>query len=192
MSIPKYLREISDVINTSKNVEIAKIRCKCGCNRFIVYKYTTPMKPNIKHGLNEIIRENNKLYLIKRNFFGKIIKKIKYSDTFYEKPRNVVKVKCQKCNSEYILFDNFKHGYDAINTNYSNAILSDISTGFEEVYHQSLEVFVKIHQDISYDLFQEEFKKMDFETYLNSFDNIEIYGITSNSKKINIWLEETS
>ena len=192
MSIPKYLREISDVINTSKNVAIAKIRCKCGCNRFIAYKYTTLVKPNIKHGLNEIIRENNELYLIKRNFFGKIIKKIKYSDTFYEKPRNVVKVKCQKCNSEYILFDNFKHGYDAINTDYSNAILSDISTGFEEVYHQSLEVFVKIHQDISYDLFQEEFKKMNFENYLNSFDNIEIYGITSNSKKINIWLEETS
>lgn len=192
MSIPKYLREISDVINTSKNVAIAKIRCKCGCNRFIAYKYTTLVKPNIKHGLNEIIRENNELYLIKRNFFGKIIKKIKYSDTFYEKPRNVVKVKCQKCNSEYILFDNYKHGYDAINTDFSNAILSDISTGFKEVYHQSLEVFVKIYQDVSYDLFQQEFEKMDFETYLNLFDNIEIYGITSNSEKTNIWLEETS
>ena len=192
MSIPKYLHEISDVINTSKNVEIAKIKCKCGCNRFIAYKYTTLVKPDIKHGLNEIIRENNELYLIKRSFFGKIIKKIKYSDMLYEKPRNVVKVKCQKCNSEYILFDNFKHGYDAINTDFSNVILSDISEGFKEVYHQSLEVFVKIHQDISYDLFQEEFKKMDFETYLNSFDNIEIYGITSNSGKINIWSEETS
>ena len=192
MSIPKYLREISDVINTSKNVEIAKIKCKCGCNRFIAYKYTTLVKPDIKHVSNEIIRENNELYLIKRNFFGKIIEKIKYSDTFYEKPRNVVKVKCQKCNSEYILFDNFKHGYDSINADFSNVILSDISAGFKEVYHQSLEVFVKIHQDISYDLFQEEFKKMDFETYLNSFDNIEIYGITSNSRKINIWMEETS
>lgn len=192
MSIPKYLREISDVINTSKNVEIAKIKCKCGCNRFIAYKYTTLVKPDIKHGLNEIIRENNELYLIKRSFFGKIIKKIKYGDTFYEKPRNVVKVKCRKCNSEYILFDNFKHGYDAINTDLSNVILSDISAEFKEVYHQPLEVFVKIHQDISYDLFQEEFKKTDFETYLNSFDNIEIYGITSNSEKINIWLEETS
>ena len=192
MSIPKYLREISDVINTSKNVEIAKIKCKCGCNRFIAYKYTTLVKPDIKHVSNEIIRENNELYLIKRSFWGKIIKKIKYSDTFYEKPRNVVKVKCQKCNSEYILFDNFKHGYDSINANFSNVILSDISAGFKEVYHQSLEVFVKIHQDISYDLFQEEFKKKDFEVYLNSFDNIEIYGITSNSRKINICMEETS
>ena len=187
MSIPKYLQEISDVINTSKNVEIAKIKCKCGCNRFIAYKYTTLVKPDIKHVSNEIIRENNELYLIKRSFFGKIIKKIKCSDTSYEKPRNVVKAKCQNCNTEYILFDNFKHGYDAINTDFSNAILSDVSAGFEEVYHQSLEVFVKIYQDISYELFQEEFEEMDFETFLNSFDNIEIYGITSNSKRINIW-----
>ena len=190
--IPKHLREISDVINTSKNVNIAKTKCKCGCNRFIVYKYTTPLKPYIKHGLNEIIRENDELYLVKRNFWGKIIKKIKYSDTFCEKPRNVVKVKCQKCNSEYILFDNYKHGYDAINSYFKNAILSDVSTGFEEVYPQSLEVFVKISQDVSYTLFQEEFNKMDFETYLNSFDNIEIYGITSKSEQINICLEETS
>ena len=192
MSIPKYLREISDVINKSKNVKIAKIKCKCGCNRFIAYKHTPTEKFNIKHELNEIIRENNELYWIKRNFWGKIIKKIKCSDPSYEKPRNVVKAKCQKCNTEYILFDNFKHGYDAINTDFSNAILSDVSAGFEEVYHQSLEVFVKIYQDISYELFQEEFEEMDFETFLNSFDNIEIYGITSNSKRINIWTEETS
>ena len=192
MLIPKHLREISDVINTSKNFEIAKIKCKCGCDRFIVYKYATPLKPNVKLGLNEIIRENDELYLIKRNLFGKIIKKIKYSDTFYEKPRNVVKVKCQKCNSEYVLFDNYKHGYDAINTYFCNAVLCDIFTEFEEVHPQLLEVFVKIYQDISYDLFQEEFENLDFETYLNSFGNIEIYGITSNSRKINICLEETS
>lgn len=192
MPIPKYLREISSVIKTSKNFEIAKIKCKCGCNSFIVYKYTTPLKPDTMHELNEIIRENDELYLVKRNFFGKIVKKIKYTAKSYEKPRNVVKVKCRECNSEYILFDNYKHGYDAINTCLCDAVLSDISTGFEEVFPQSLEVFVKIYYDFTYELFQEEFEKTDFETYLNSFDTIEIYGITSNSKKINICLEETS
>ena len=192
MLIPKHLREISDVVNTSKKREKAKSKCKCGCNRFIVYKYTTPLKPNVEYGLNEIIRENNELYLIKRNFFGKIIKKIKYSDAFDKIPRNVVKVKCLKCNFEYVLFDNYRHGYNAINTHFSKPILCDISTDFEEVYFQPLEVFVEIYQDISYDLFQEEFENLDFETYLNSFGNIKIYGITSDSRKINICLEETS
>ena len=192
MLIPKHLREISNVINKSKNFETARIKCKCGCTRFIVYKYVTPLKSNIKYGFNEIVRENDKLYLIKRNFWGKIIKKIECSDTFNEKPRNVVKVKCQKCDSEYVLFDNYKHGYDAINKYFSNAILYDISTEFEEFYPQLLEVFVKIYQDISYNLFREEFENLDFETYLNSFSNIEIYGITLNSRKIKICLEETS
>ena len=30
MLIPKHLEEISEIIETSKNNEVAKIKCKCG------------------------------------------------------------------------------------------------------------------------------------------------------------------
>lgn len=192
MLIPKHLREISDVINSSKTFEVAKIKCECGCSRFIVYKNLVPLNPTIKYGLNEIVREKDKLFLIKRNFWGKIIEKIECSDTFNEKPRNVIKVICQNCDSEYVLFDNYLHGYDAINNHFGSTTLHNASTEFKKVHPQSLEVFVKIHQDVSYDVFQKEFESLDFETYLNSFGSIEIYSITSNSQKIKICLEETS
>ena len=37
MLIPKHLEEISEIIETSKNNEVAKIKCKCSHNHFIVY-----------------------------------------------------------------------------------------------------------------------------------------------------------
>ena len=37
---------------------------------------------NVKPGFNEIIRENDKLYLIKRNFFYKVVEKLEYGNMF--------------------------------------------------------------------------------------------------------------
>lgn len=63
---------------------------------------------------------------------------------------------------------------------------------FRKPYPGNLEIFVKIYQDISYAQFHDEFENADYETYLNSFCNIEIYGVNSKQKKILILSEETS
>lgn len=192
MLIPKHLQLISNVVKSCKTSEVAKIQCNCGCNRFIVYKYTEPLELHTKSNFNEIIRENDQLYMIKRNFWGKIVEKIECSDMFNEKPRNVVQVKCEKCNSEHIIYDNYKHGYDAVITTDTNATFFDSFTKLIQVNPQSLEVFVKIYQDISFNEFKEEFENLDFDTYLDLFSGIDIYGITSESKRIGIYSEETA
>ncbi len=193
MLIPKYLEEISEVIDTSKNIEVAKIKCKCSHGHFLVYEFFETDNVNIKSGFNEIIRENDKLYLVKRNFFGKIVKKIECGNMFERKQRRIIKVICEKCGKEYTLFDNYKHGYDAVIAQQESYTLKEkITFDFKQVYPQPIEVYVKIYQDISYDQFKDEFKSIDYNGYLNSFCNIDIYGINSKSRKIKICSEETA
>lgn len=193
MLIPKHLEEISEILETSKNSEVAKIKCKCSHIHFIVYEFCESDNANVKLGFNEIIRENDKLYLVKRNFFGKILEKIECGNMFEKKQRRIIKVKCEKCGLEYILFDNYKHGYDAVITQLENcASKNEITFDFKKAYSQPLEVFIKIYQDISYNQFKDEFENIDYYSYLNSFGNIDIYGINSKSRKIKICSEETA
>lgn len=193
MLIPKHLEEISEIIETSKNNEVAKIKCKCCHSHFIVYEFVEADNVNYKPGFNEIIREDDKLYLVKRNFFGKIVEKIECGNMFEKKQRRIIKVKCEKCGLEYVLFDNYKHGYDAVIIQQECCVSeNEIIFDFKKVYSQPLEVFIKIYQDISYDQFKDEFKNMNYNGYLNSFGNIDIYGINSKSRKIKICSEETA
>lgn len=192
MLIPKYLQEISESVVVSKNVEKIKIKCNCGHSHFYVYVVEQDT-PKIKSGFSEIIRQNNKLYLVKRNFFGRIVKKIECDDLFNKKQRKIVKVKCAKCNKEHILFDNYKHGYDAIINNIEDNYLNlDSSVKFKLSYSQPIKVYLQIYQDISYDEFQQEFENLNFETYLCSFSNIDIYGLNTKLRKIKICSEETA
>ena len=85
MLIPKHLEEISEIIDTSENNEVLKIKCKCSHTHFIVYEFCESDNANVKPGFNEIIRENDKLYLVKRNFFGKIVEKIECGNMFEKK-----------------------------------------------------------------------------------------------------------
>lgn len=71
---------------------------------------------NVKPGFNEIIRKNDKLYLIKRNFFYKVVEKLEYGNMFEKKQRRIIKAKCEKIGSEYVLFDNYRYGCDAVIT----------------------------------------------------------------------------
>jgi len=193
MLIPRHLEKICDIIETSKNSFVAKIKCKCGCNHFIVYEFIEFNNTNVKPVFSEIIRENDKLYFVKRNFFGNITEKLECENTFGKKQRKIIKVKCEKCGAEYVLFDNYKHGYDAV---FSKKEISDskdeIAFKYKKAFPQSVEVFVKIYQDVSYDQFKEEFEDIDYSTYLNSFGNIEIYSMNSKSKKLKICSEETA
>lgn len=193
MLIPKHLEEISEIIETSKNNEVAKIKCKCSYDHFIIYEFCESDNATIKPGFNEIIRENDKLYFVQRNFFGKIVKKIECGNMFEKKQRRIIKAKCEKCGLEYVLFDNYKHGYDAVIIQQESCTFkNEITFDFKKVYSQPIEVFVKIYQDISYDQFKDEFENTDYSSYLNSFSNIEIYGINSKLRKIKICSEETA
>lgn len=192
MLIPTYLQTISQLVKTTDSYELIRIKCKCGCTSFIVYEHSDPIDKRISPGFNEVLRKDNRLYLVKRNFWGRIIKEIECENIFNKQPRKIVKVKCSKCENEYIVFDNYKHGYNAMAFSNSTKLLEDICVNFRKSYPGNMEIFVKIYQDISYAQFHDEFENADYETYLNSFGNIEIYGVNSKQKKIRILSEETS
>lgn len=195
MIIPKYLEEISENIKISRNIEVVKLKCKCGCNHFVVYEFCSQDNVTINPSFNEIIRENGKRFLIKRNFLGKIVKKIDCDCVFKKKQRRIIKVKCEKCGLEYVIFDNYIHGYDAFAMKKEYSKLNDKKTfDFKKVYNQSLEVYVMISQNLSYDEFKDELenRNIDYDSYLSAFENINIYGINLKSKKIKICSEETA
>ena len=97
---------------------------------------------------------------------------------FEKKQRRIIKAKCEKIGSEYVLFDNYRYGYDVVITQQEScAFKNDKTFDFKKVYSQSIEVFVKIYQDISYDQFKDEFENIDYSSYLNSFVSIDIYMV---------------
>lgn len=111
----------------------------------------------------------------------------------WKKQRRIIKVKCEKCGLEYVLFDNYKYGYDAVITQQESCVSkNEITFHFKKAYSQPIEVFIKIYQDISYDEFKDEFENIDYSSYSNSFGNIEIYGLNSKLRKIKICSEETA
>lgn len=191
MLIPKYLQDISELVKRSKDKELIRIKCKCSHTHFIIFKYSEPENNIIKSGYNKIIREDNKLYLVKRNFFGKIVGKLEYDPMAEKKQRNIIKIKCEKCGSEYIVFDNYKNGYDATIA-FSENIDDNQNFLFQKMFPHPLEVLLNIHNDINYEEFQDEFPNMEYDTYLNSFTNIDIYGVNSTGKQIRIHSEETA
>lgn len=192
MPIPEYLREISTTVKTSEDTETLKMKCKCGNSRFTVSEYAESDKLKEKPGYKDIIRENDKLYLVKRNFFGRIVDKIECDDTFTTVPRRIVKIKCENCGREYVIFDNYLHGYDALCSLIENKRNIKTDVKFNETYSEPMEIFIKIYQSVTYEIFKEDFENCDFETYLKAFTGIDIYGIDSKSKKIKILSEETA
>lgn len=124
--IPNHLKNISEIIKSSKNFEEIKIKCICNCNRFWVYEFCEENKINTKFRFDEIIRENNKLYWVRRNFFGRIVEKVENKNEFGHKQRKIVKVICEKCGLEYVIFDNYKHGYDATFIETKEDFLNDV------------------------------------------------------------------
>lgn len=197
MFIPKYLQKISESVKTSRFYETVKIKCKCKCCQFSVYDHFEANGSNIKRGFNGLIQEDGKLYLVKRSFFGKILKKVECTGMFDKKERRVIKLKCQNCGTEYVIFDNYKNGYEAV-LSLDNNEYKDLETpeNFEEVYPEPLEVFVTIYQDLSYQDFKEDLSDqvsgINKAMYLDSFSSIVIYGKNTKSKKIKICTEETA
>ncbi len=191
MIAPRHLQEISELIQTKKFFEVIKLKCTCGHTHFKVYENVESDTDGVNLKYNEIIRENYKLYWVKRNLFGKIVQRVECVDTPFKKQRKIIKVHCDACGKEYIIFDNYMHGYDAI-MNYKKESNTILNSGFTLCHSNALTIYIQLYQDASYEELQEEFNELNFEDYLCSFSSILIYGFNSKSKRINIHSEETA
>ena len=127
--IPNYLDGIAVNVKELKECTTFRIKCPCGCDDFLLFKRKkSPTEQKKEQELEQyIVREfgrgfemqsdsKGKVYMIKRNFWGKIVKKVdakNFEITF----KNYISVKCTSCGTEYVLFDETLHGYDALTEN---------------------------------------------------------------------------
>lgn len=125
--IPSYLKEISKEIYSDKKSTKIQIKCTCGCDDFKLFKrrkskeeieiekqYEKQLIKEFGRGLEMQSDSNGKVFMIRRNFFGKIIKKVEIDKLDIPVFKNYIRAKCNYCGEEFTLFDENIHGYDAI------------------------------------------------------------------------------
>ena len=203
--IPMYLRHISYEPYEKKNIVSFKIKCDCGCNEFDFYKKVASSKDAEKHKqYSELFRKYNgvsysdkegNLWFCSKGFLGIGKKKIKLTKSqfreFYSYYRNVIKVKCINCSKEYIIFDSFFNGYDAVVDSIEEKEIINSELLFKRMRKDSMMCEITIRQTVNYDEFMEEFKEVGtFEMYTNAFADIKISAIKDGYKKT-IFTEET-
>lgn len=182
--IPSYLKDIGKEIHSNKESTKIKIICTCGCEEFKLFKkkkskeYIKLEKEYEKQFIKEFGRGfemqsdlNGQVFIIKRNIFGKIVKKIEVKKLDIPLFKNFISAKCSSCCREYILFDENIHGYDAIiEKNQGGTIVESKQYSDES---QKIELIVYYNDD------NEEENINDLSV---AFGRIKIIKITNNKK----------
>ena len=128
--LPVYLRDISYNCIQKKNTLVFNLKCTCGSKAFKIMKGKTHENKQQEEKWNNywkkyrfvpifelgdaIERKSGKRYTYGSTFFGIRVGKLYYEDIPFVRDLYVVKAVCPICSKEFILFDNRKHGYDAL------------------------------------------------------------------------------
>jgi len=209
--VPEYLKQIAHVTKEKRSHILMDIVCKCGGSDFYVYRNKkNPEKEKQEKELERKLSKNpfssltswvdiadGKRYIVQRSIFGRTIQKIPLSEFQAIDYRNAIKIKCDKCGQEHIIFDNKKHGYDAFVDGVKD---DDDLPEFAQIEFRSstknlVKVIIRIDDDQTYDDFLDVFDEAPtFEQYTNAFSDITIYGliIDLDNKKTTIHEEETA
>ena len=209
--VPEYLKQIAKVTKEKENEILMDIVCNCGCSDFYVYQNKkNPEKEKQEKELEQKLNKNSfsslaswvdktdgKRYVVKRNIFGKIILKIPESELQSGDYYNVIKIKCDKCEQEFIIFDNKKYGYDAFTNGVKDGdkLLEFTQKMFRSSTKNLVKIIIGIRNDQTYNDFSDCLdEKPTFEQYTNAFSDITIYGyiIDLDNKKTTIHTEETA
>ena len=132
--VPSYLKNYATELSVKNECCKFNLVCTCGCEHFYAFRRErTKREISLENEARKRIVRNfgrnyeissdmdKTVYLIKRNLFGKIVKKEPLAG--YDIPvfKNLVAVKCKDCENVITVFDESKHGYDAIESPESNA-----------------------------------------------------------------------
>jgi ribosomal protein L33 len=212
MLIPKYLEHISKVVKQSKHNVTVKLQCECGESKFIVLK-NKPLEADklAKEQWEKLINErfsrgnvyqysdkDGNRFIVRKNIFGIIVDKARLNDMPRYFDTNIIKLVCNNCGKEHIIFDNRIHGYDAYVEKRNNVSYEGIEfkqKTFKGSNNNLVAIEIKIDNDITFEEFcDQEGKEVTTEEYTNAFSNIIIYGniIDLNNKRVTIFSEETA
>ena len=208
--IPEYLKSIAKNEKVKSSNIVFDIVCECNNSEFLVFQ-NKKNEDDVKK--EKIFHERTKnwlsmerwtdkktgiQYVVKRNLFGLITDKIPIDEVptdlnFHE----IIKIKCSKCDNEYVIFDNKKHGYDALveGEKSENLEIEFTQKKFRSSETHLSKIIVEVFNDTSLNQFIEN-TGLDFtaEQYSNAFSDISIYGfvVDLNDKKIVLYTEETA
>ena len=194
VDVPIYLKECTKIKKVQKDAIILQVLCDCGCSSLYL------LENILDEEEDNIIKEHEKRfskwsrienytdpitqirYLVARNAFGRIFDKIPTSEIQDIRRTQIIKVECSECGRQLVIYDSRYHGYDAIVTK------NQISTGCKKYQYRllqkkSMEVEIKIRNDLTYDEFCEESEENSIKEFSNAFSSIEIYGILDGKKK---------
>lgn len=177
MMIPEHLSDFAKEVSNKKNYSKINISCTCGCDDFYVFKRKkTKQEISLEKELEkrmikemgrnfEVYSDKEKnVFLIKRNIFGKIVKKVPRKDFAAPSFENLIVIKCRNCGKNIIIFDEEKHGYNAVLSNNKQEKLIDDNFDFSNNYFK-IEVLVYYEISEINDLSRDQ---------SNAFDRIKI------------------
>ncbi len=230
--IPNYLKEIAEVIKQNKETLTMNVKCRCGWQKFDVYKNVTrktkiskenrkKIKDSLKwydnvldplitnayraayidydnEGYREIIiynsRENLSYNFDKEKYKSLIIKTflikngevpLKWNEIDSIQDINlpvVIKLKCNSCGQEYLIFDNRIHGNDAADFSTNNFKKMDFElkkVKKEEMRFVNITITIKNYWDFE-EIALNGNEKLTFDDYSNMFSSIKIKAFKNN------------
>lgn len=189
--IPSYLNNIAQKIGDKGNCSRLGIKCTCGCEDFylIVKKKTTDEIQAERDFEKQITKQfgkrvelqsdnDGKVFYVKRNLFGRVVKKAEVNNFTSKTFKNYISIKCSACGCEYTLFDERMHGYNAC-ISYTESTGENIETN----YSGSVQ---KIELALFYDDIDADFNIKDSTV---AFGRIKITKVVGNRKSTVIDLE---
>lgn len=207
--LPAYLKEIAYNCAHKKDSIIFDIKCNCGNKTFKIMKGKTNESKQAEETWNNywkkfrfipifsfsdsIDRKNGKRFNYGSTFFGIRIGKIYEEDIHFVKDLSIVKAICPKCSKEFILFDNRKHGYDALSDILDEQQFGKAGVPFADEKNITFRnacrgnegaITVAIRNDLPIDDFYETFgENAPDEDYSVAFSWIKIIAIVDGKKR---------
>ena len=208
--VPAYLKEKTQIVSASNSWISLSLFCSCGCRAFIPYIncYTAEeellMKPYYD-ALNYLLSgcpastctkdedgtlhhwrllthagltgPKEEVFIPPKPFFAGI---------------TVVKVKCEICGAEHIVFDSRYHGYEGISSDHTQEELL-YQPCFRPKCRSALGIEIKVENDPSLEAFVEN-TGLQFteEQYSNAYSWIKIYAVNPDGKKRMFFDHETA
>lgn len=194
IDVPIYLKECTKIKKVQKDAIILQVLCNCGCSTFYLLENVLDIEEdNIIKAYEKRFSKWSYIenytdpitqirYLVARNTFGRIFDKIPVSEMQDIKRTYILKVECSECGSQSVIYDSRYHGYDAIVTKEQLSIVHK-KYQYRLLQKKSMEVEIKIRNDLTYDEYCEEAEESSTEEFSNAFSSIEIYGIKDGKKK---------
>lgn len=203
MPIPYYLRDIASGESRKNDFTVFTVKCTCGSTWFDVYTSTLSREEKKacqpyfdalqdlftnKYGTTCTVEEDGKI--IQWKLLSPDVNGPKEKVELPAVPEyaflQVIKVKCNACGEEHIIFDSRFHGYSGVFRE-KNDMVEKYIPHFKQRKHRDnlpVEIRIQVEHDPSFDAFMENTGiECSFEDYTNAFTWITVHEIDKAGKK---------